>query len=290
MLWLILTLVTAFSESLRDVSNKKSLQASDAYVVAWSLNATTAVFLLPGLVWVGIPELGEGFVRALIAGSLLNAIAYLLFVKAIQLSDLSKVAPLTTLTPLFLLGTSPLLVGEFPHPLGIVGILCIVVGAYLLNFSVRHRGYFAPLWALWEDTGAKLMLTVAFLWSLTSNIDKIGLQNSSPLFWVTAIYAINAVVLFPLVLVKSKRVILQLQGNGVPLLAIGFFNAIALTCQMTALSLTLVAYVISVKRTSAVFSVLWGKLLFREVGLKERLSGAVVMVVGVAFIALSEKL
>lgn len=56
---------------------------------------------------------------------------------------------------------------------------------------------------------------------------------------------------------------------------------------MTAITLALVAYVISLKRLSTVFGVLWGKLLFKEKDFKDRLIGAVIMAAGVILIALS---
>lgn len=289
MLWLVLALTAAISESLRDVANKTSLHASDPYVVAWTLNVTTALCLSPLTLSLGLPELGDRFGIALLAGSLLNAIAYLLFVKALSQSDLSQVAPLTTFTPLFLLLTSPLLVGEFPHPLGVLGIAAIVLGAYLLNLSQRDRGVLEPIRALLREPGARLALLVAFLWSFTSNLDKIGINNASPLFWVTTVYAANALWLLPLMCAKSPAWSGQIRRNLKPLLAIGALNAIAVAVQMYALSLTLVAYVIAVKRTSAVFGVLWGRWLFGESNLQERLLGATVMVAGVAAIALSQR-
>ena len=56
---------------------------------------------------------------------------------------------------------------------------------------------------------------------------------------------------------------------------------------MTAISLTLVTYVIAIKRTSVIMSVLWGAIIFKEKGIKERLVGAVIMVLGVVLIVLS---
>ena len=56
---------------------------------------------------------------------------------------------------------------------------------------------------------------------------------------------------------------------------------------MTAINLTLVAYVISIKRTSTIMSVFAGYLVFKEKGVKERLIGTVIMIIGVLFITLS---
>ena len=108
MLWLILSLVTAFFESLRDVANKTSSTLHNDYVITWSLNAFTALLLLPLTLILGTPTISPPFWNALLAGSFLNAIAFLYFIKAIRLSDLSKVAPPDHLHP-------PIPPPHFPH-------------------------------------------------------------------------------------------------------------------------------------------------------------------------------
>ena len=65
-------------------------------------------------------------------------------------------------------------------------------------------------------------------------------------------------------------------------------NSVAMGCQMIAINLTFVAYVISVKRTSALFSVILGKIILKEKGIKERLLGAAIMVSGVFLITISQ--
>jgi len=55
---------------------------------------------------------------------------------------------------------------------------------------------------------------------------------------------------------------------------------------MLALNLAIVPYVIAIKRTSTVMSVLWGTLVLREPGLRERLLGTLVMVLGVVLIVI----
>ncbi|MBE0597598.1 MAG: EamA family transporter, partial [Desulfuromonadales bacterium] len=48
----------------------------------------------------------------------------------------------------------------------------------------------------------------------------------------------------------------------------------------------LVSYVIAIKRTSTVLGVLWGHYLFAEPGVRERLSGALIMLAGMLLIIL----
>ncbi|MDB9313624.1 EamA family transporter [Spirulina sp. CS-785/01] len=288
MLWLLFAGATAFFESCKDIFSKKSLQNLDAIFVATALNFFTVLFLSPLLFFIEIPEIGQPFWVALVGGGVGNAIAFSLLMKAIQLSDLSKVMPLTSFTPLFLLVTSPLIVGEYPSQLGIIGIIFIVTGAYFLNINQRKAGFFAPLKALGNDTGTRCALAVAFIWSLNSNFDKLGLQNSSPLFWIICVYAVITLLLFPVALFRAAN-FKQVRGKTLRNLAVmGLFNGLTVSCQMTALSLTLVAYVISIKRTSTILSVFWGRLFFQETGLRERLLGASIMVLGVFAIAFSQ--
>ena len=57
--------------------------------------------------------------------------------------------------------------------------------------------------------------------------------------------------------------------------------------QMTAIIMAIVPYVISIKRSSIVITVLFGHLFFKERGIKERLMGSILMVLGILFISLS---
>lgn len=286
MLWLLLAGLTAIFESLKEVSSKHNLKNIDEYVVSWAIRIFALPFLLPLLFFIEIPVLNESFWIALIFGSALNLVATIVYMKAIKSSDLSITIPMVTFTPLFLLLTSPLIIGEFTNIYGIIGIVLIVLGSYMLNIKQRKNGYLAPFRALLSEPGPKLMLIVALIWSITSNIDKIGVGNSSPIFWVIAINVTLATLMFPIMVYKSKNCKKILQKDYKILLPVGLFSALSLIFHMTAITLTLVAYVISIKRLNIVLSILFGHFLFKEENVKERLVGAVIMVVGVIIIGL----
>lgn len=286
--WFLLAISVAFLQSVKDVYNKTQLQDFDEYIIGCSLTFFTSLFLSPLLFFIEIPQLGNNFWLALLVSGSLNAIAFTVYLRAIKISDLSIIAPITTFTPLFLLITSPLIVGEFPKPLGVMGVLLIVVGSYLLNIKEKHQGHLAPFRAIVRDKGSRLALLVSFIWSLTSNFDKIGVQNSSPIFWGISIFFTISMLLLPIVLQKSHRSLYKLQTGGWKLVVYGMINSVAMGCQMVAINLTLVAYVIAVKRSSALFSVILGKIVLKEKGIKERFLGAGIMVAGVFLITLSQ--
>ncbi len=286
MLWLLFSGLTALFESLKEVTSKHNLKKIDEYVVSWALRFFALPFLLPLLFFIEIPVINNNFWIALIIGCGLNLIATIIYMKAIKSSDLSITTPMVTFTPLFLLITSPLILGEFTNIYGVLGIILIVLGSYTLNLKQRKNGYLAPFKALLKEPGPKLMLIVALIWSITSNIDKIGVGNSSPIFWVITVNVMLAILMFPIMIIKSKNYKKILKRDSKILLPIGLFSALSLIFHMTAISITIVAYVISIKRLNVIFSIIFSHFIFKEKNIKERLVGGLIMVVGVVVIAL----
>jgi drug/metabolite transporter (DMT)-like permease len=302
MFWIPLALATALFESLKDVFSKRSLRSVDPYTTSFALRLTSFLLLSPILFFIEWPVWSSALLWALLAGAGLNVVATILYMKALQVGDLSLTVPFVTFTPLFLLLTSPIIVGEFPNLWGIAGIILIVSGSYLMNVRKADQSIWAPFRALWDQPGPRYMMGVAMIWSVTSNIDKIGVQHSSPLFWAIAASGMIALLLWPITVFKQSREsepetptstlfsapillpVRRLFGSARHLWLIGLFTGLTLITQMMALELTLVAYVIAIKRTSAVLAVLWGIWLFKEKAGAQRLSGAVLMVVGVVLI------
>jgi len=286
MLWLPLALLTALSEALKDVFGKLILAKTDVYVVAFALRLFSLPFILPLLFFIEIPVIKPAFYVALITGGLLNVVVTVLYMKAIKHSDLSITVPFITFTPLFLLISSPLIIGEYPNIWGMSGVIIIVLGSYVMNLKYRSRSFFEPFKMLLSEKGPRYMLAVAFLWSITANFDKMGIVNSSPLFWVVSISVFLSVMMFLLLIVMSRSKIAQLKTHYKGLLPVGLFSAASLIFQMLALEMTLVAYVISIKRTSALMGVIFGYFVFKEKGIKQRLIGTIIMLIGVLMIAL----
>lgn len=289
-MWFLFAFLTAFFESLKNVFSKKGLQNSDEYIVAWASRFFALPLLFLALFFIKIPSFGSlnnQFWIALLLNSILNTWAFILFMRAIRCSDLSITIPMITFTPLFLLITSPLILGEFPKLLGLIGVLLIVVGSYILNIKESKKGYLAPFRALLKEQGPRLMLVVAFIWSITSNFEKIGVQNSSPIFWAVVFNTTAAIIMFPIMFYKSRDRIKEIQRNIKQLVPVGFSSGLSYIFQMMAINLALVPYVISVKRLSIIITVIFAYFLFKEKGFKERLTGTIIMVLGVILIALA---
>lgn len=292
LIWFLFASITACCEALKDLTSKQSLKTLDLFVVVWAFMAVGAIALLPVmLLTTGWPSFGPGYGGAVALGGGLNILAFWLYTRAIQSSDLSLTVPLVTLTPLFMLLTSPLIVQEYPSWGDGVGVLLLIGGSYVLNLQAPQAGdrrsIWAPFLAIAHNPGSRQMLAVAFIWSITSNIDKVGVQNSSPLAWAITLFAVISLAMFPFALRRGwggfQGALRQRRLLGVT----GLLNATGVAFQMAALTLVPVTQVIAVKRMSALIAVLLGVFILGEAGLRSRLPGAGIMVVGVALISLT---
>ena len=231
--------------------------------------------------------LNPTFCKAAIFVGIFNSLAVLFYNMALKESDVSLSVPIISFTPLFLLFLSPLILNEIPTAYGILGVILVVFGAYTLQISKRSDGALAPFKALFSQRGPQYMLAVALIYGVTSNYDKVGILNSSPIFWVGTIALLRSVFLGVFYIVERSRGKIRLDKKLVSgsILA-GLASLILLVCQMTAVKYGPVAYVISIKRFSMVLATLYGCLVLKEDGFKERTLGTLIMFCGLVIIIL----
>ncbi|WP_224999404.1 EamA family transporter [Cesiribacter sp. SM1] len=280
--------ITALSEALKDIFSKHNLRHVDEYTASFSMHLAISVLLAPVVIFMGIRPLSGRFLVALLASTILQLAVILLYMKAIKRSELSVTVPLVTLTPLFMLISSPLLIGQFPNATGIAGICLIVAGTYILNIGGSRGNFLAPFASLITNQGSRYMLMVAFIWSITANIDKIGVEETSPVFWAFSKDFIIMLYLIPIMFIKSKQPLQQLRSRALPLFGVGLFRTMSVLSQMFAIQLILVAYVIAIKRASALLIILYAFFYLNEKQyFKTRLIGLLIITLGLVLIAVS---
>ena len=285
MQWFFLALVTALTQAVKDTFLKSAMTRTDP---PWPCCSTApwrpsccgrSPAASPDTVVVA------AFWPLLVLGGALGGVTYCLYGLALKRGDLSLTLPMLAFTPLFLLITSPLTLGEFPRPGGLVALpwwssepTCLICG----NGATACSGRSKPLVT---NAGSRLMLLVAAILEHRGNIDKLGLQASSPPCGRPASTPPPPWRSFPLPLGACA---VRARAAGFPraICLAGALEAAGLFCQMHALPLTQVSYVIAVKRLSIIFGVLLGAMVFREPDLAHRLPGAAVMVAGVFFIVI----
>ena len=278
-------LICALSVATADALSKKALINNDSYFVAWVRVGFAAPLLLFVLPFIEIPRLDNVFFIITFTLLPLDIVALLLYMRAINISPLSLTLPFLSFTPVFLIGTSYIILGERPDRTGFVGIVLVAIGAYLLNVRTIKRGLLEPLKAIAKEKGSVLMVIVAFIFSINLNLGKIAVQHSSPIFLSIFYSFLLSILLFLIVSFKTKNIFSKIVSQPLLFLLIGISMAVMMVTHLMAISLIEAAYMVSVKRLSILFGVIFGVVFFRETNIKERFLGATVMVSGIILIS-----
>jgi drug/metabolite transporter (DMT)-like permease len=278
---IILTLVTAILIAAADALSKKAAATQSAYLISFS----RWIFAMPVLTLVTMQAKSSVSISAEVIICIvilipLEILAMILYVKAIAQYDLSITVPLLSLTPLFLLVTGYLFLGETITPLGIAGVLVLLSGIYLMNLSTLREGLLAPFKSVLTNHGSLLVIIVAIIYTITSTLGKkVVLLTDSAFFsfWYILILSIGII---PVIYWKGESPLHVFKNFKINFL-IGTLVGLSAFSLFTAYNHAPVAYVIAIKRTSIIFSVLLGRLMFHEPAFGKRALGAGLAFAGV---------
>jgi drug/metabolite transporter (DMT)-like permease len=309
MLWIFLALLGAVANAAYFIIIKKYISALDPKILTGIGFTLGGILLFAVSASLGFPAIGPEFFPAVAITVVLNICGLSLIFKALSSSDLSLSVPMLSFTPVFLIGTSYVILHEVPSFFGFLGICIIVSGSYVLNISAGHEHVLDPIRSMMRNRASWYMLLVAFLFAVSINFDKIALLNSDPFFGM-ALTVLSIGIAFLLISAYSLTV-RRYQNTDLPpnplkksenqetpawsvpqkqfvilTLLIGLFVAIEAASINVAYTLQIVPYVIAIKRLSIIFMVLYGTIVLAEGDITKRVTGAVIMVFGAMIILL----
>lgn len=309
MLWIFLALLGAVANAAYFIIIKKYISALDPKLLTGIGFTLGGILLFVVSAIRGFPDIGPEFFPAVAITVFLNICGLGLIFKALSSSDLSLSVPMLSFTPVFLIGTSYVILHEAPSFFGFLGICIIVSGSYVLNISAGHEHVLDPIRSMMRNRASWYMLLVAFLFAVSINFDKIALLNSDPFFGM-ALTVMSIGIAFLLISAYTltarryqnkdlPRNPLKKEGEqeiptrAVPqkqfvilTLLIGLFVAIEAASINVAYTLQIVPYVIAIKRLSIIFMVLYGTIVLSEGEITKRVMGATIMVLGAMIILL----
>lgn len=284
MTWLWLSLLTALAAASQDAWIKRYFSDLTPY----EMTAITFVFSIPFfavfLPFVAVPPLDRIFYGSVIIALPINAIAVVLYMKAIKISPLSLTIPYLAFTPAFMILSGGLILGEMPNQWGVMGIAVTCAGGYVLNLEGSHGHILDPLAAIFRETGSWIMLIVAFLYSFAAVIGKLGILHSSPMFFTVSFFLIFSVAMICLLVGTGRVRPVVFKDHISQGLVVGGILFVHAVLHGFAISMAKAAYMIAIKRLSILFSVLLGGILFNERAIRTRFIGATLMICGAAVI------
>ena len=287
--WLSLSLLCAFSLATADAATKRWLTGYGTREITLVRFVLPGALLAPLLLLEPLPSLPAEFWYWMAFLLPLEILAMLLYMRAIRDNPLSLTLPYLAFTPVFVVATGWLLLGERVSAAGLAGVLLVVTGAWLLNVRRGNpagwRGALAPLAAVVRNPGSRTMLGVAFLYSLTSVAGKGAMRHMPPEQFGPFYFAVLGLATLLLFGVHRPALVAALWRRPAASLAVGLAMALMVVTHFLAVQRVEVAYMVSVKRTSLLFGILYGALWFGERGLAAHLVAGALMVAGVLLIA-----
>lgn len=287
MLWVVSAVLGAIFEAAYYTLLKRRGREVDPHALASGVFLTAAAMLLAVSSVRGFPEPGPGFLPAALIAATTNALAAALYFRALRRADLSLTVPILSFTPAFLIATSYVILGETPSAAGLVGILFIVAGSYVLNATPQSlEEPLDPVRKMIHTGGIRSMLIVAFLFSISLSYDKVVLLNSDPYFGMGIVFLTVGSIFLAVSLVRGSEPARAFKQHPQVFLAVGATLAFSTVWTNIAFSLQITSYVIAIKRLSALFTAVYGVFILGEGHSRARSLGSAVMVVGAAAVAL----
>jgi drug/metabolite transporter (DMT)-like permease len=208
-----------------------------------------------------------------------------LLTRASGRGDISIVGPVLALAPVFSILPDWWLTDTLPRGLGWLGVGLAVVGTAGLSRTPARR---MDLRGLFSRGDALDALGSAFFLGVLAAVDRHNVLAMHVPSYLVAAYAVLAVPLLALVLARTPHALVASLRRGQLARVLGH-AVIVLTgtaFQVFALALAPAAYVSSIRRSSAVFTVLVGSAIFKEEGLAGRLGAALLTVLGAVCLVL----
>ena len=283
---IFICIVSAFFWAGFDITRKLSLK---------KISSTTLLFLfslgqlLIFLMWIYFESFSINIKPYLLPAIVLIFIGVssaLLFLKAINQSELSMTIPLLSLSPMFSSVFSFLFLNEVLLKTQYLGIFAIVLGTLILYSKELTAKDFLNSWkVITKNKSARIMICVSVMWSITPVLDKICLKYSS-INIHGFIQSVGIIFFLLFLLIKNtKNEIIKIRNHWKIILFTVLIGVIATILQFFAILNNFVPIMESIKRSvGQLSSIVFGNFFFKEKITESKIIGVLTLSTGIYLI------
>ena len=283
---IFICVVSAFFWAGFDITRKLTLK---------KISSTTLLFLfsigqfLIFLIWIYFESFSINVKPYLVPGIILILIGVssaLLFLRAINQSELSLTIPLLSLSPMFSSVFSFLFLNELLLKTQYLGIFAIVLGTLILYSKKITAKDFLNSWkVIIKNKSARIMIGVSLMWSITPVLDKICLKYSS-INIHGFIQSVGIIIFLLFLLIKNTRnEIIKIKNHWKIILFTVLIGVIATILQFFAILNNFVPIMESIKRSiGQLSSILFGNFFFKEKITESKIIGVLTLSAGIYLI------
>lgn len=277
-LWILFAVISGVFVSLREMYIKKYIRQSPEIISFTTRFYGSFVFIfiaLGGNIKINnIPV----FIGITLLTVVVTAFATVVRLRLIKAEDLSLTTPWLGLVPIFMVFWCLLLYRQIPDAITLIGILSVCAGAFTINLQGGKLKFKkASLW----------MILIAFLFGLTTSVDKLAIGASSAvtysLLWTIA----SAFLMYGVAKKKSGKVLVvdkHLMIQAVLWVADFLFQMLAVQ-KVSSLS-SGPTYVKTLTLLNIVITTVAGSLIFKEKDRARRIVSAFLIFAGAVLVIL----
>jgi drug/metabolite transporter (DMT)-like permease len=209
-----------------------------------------------------------------------------MFFKALQAAAMSTGVPFLAFTPVLVIPTGFLFLGELPGFTKLVGVVLVTIGSVMMHWRLFAVGWLAPVKAIYRNKGSRYMLYTALLLAITTPLDK-KLSLMADAYTQCVIFGAGMCLFFYVMAVVRREPLLPALKNNLKWIALaGMLDGATVLLQFTSYQYIDAVIVISIKRAGIVLAVFFGWLFFREKNIRDKLMASSVMFVGMLILYL----
>ena len=289
-MWFWWSLIAAVFAAVSVILTKKALQNVSASLVAWVLFSLNTPILILIAFKDGVTEVNSLFFLGAIGSASVFGIGKTIRLAAIKQNLLSKIAPLATFSAVFAYLLALIFLSEKIKLMGVIGLLLIILGAYILNAENLSKDLLKPFKLLFTEKASGLFMLGVLLASISAILDKISITNTFPTNPSLTLLMENiviSIILFIYLQKKKQGWIKQLKDNFKLLTLTSIIYMLSAIAVFSAFAIGPVALVIGIKQLQLFFVLLLSYLTFQDKPTKHSLLASVVMVIGVILIKLT---
>ncbi len=282
---ILLVLASAFLHAFWNLLSKKS---KNKLVFNWFIVLLAPVIYFPVFLYLifknPIPAIG--FLFIILSGIFITFYFYFLG-KSYQHGHLSLAYPISRSSTIFVPFLAAVIIKEQLSLKGILGIIIIVAGVYMLHLrSFNLKSFLEPLRYVREKATLFALLTALFSAFYSVN-DSIGVNYVFPFLFIYLAYFVSSITYLPIVFSKDNHKDIKNEWllNKNSILISAFIAFLSYMLVLFAFRIDNVSYVVALRQLSIVFGVILGSFVLKEKYGKVRFVVTMLMLVGFFLVA-----
>lgn len=274
-----------------NVYQKKLSQAGlHPFYIVFAIYVVLALLSLPLIMVIHVTDLSRSFWLNISLASLFDVSGWMFLVLSLSKTDLSVFGPLNAYKVVFSLLLAVVFLHELPNAQGLIGVLIIILGSFLLtpsNQPTQPR----RMVSLLKDKGVQARFLSIALFSVGTiflkNAAILGGPLSTLIFW--SLIGLPLAMLSNYLLLPHSMLsyLSTSKPYSITILIVGVMVFLMQYFTLVLLSKMLIAYALALFQLGMVIQVLIGYKVFNEKDIGKKLAASVVMMAGSVMVLLA---